>query len=123
MVWAIIVVAVIVLGIGAYAGTGKLGQLPEVVNDSPKGVIPEGPVDEAFLEKLRIPRVISGYSPSAVDQYLGDAVAGREVEPVAHITFPVVKSGYDMTLTDIVLDRLTSAECDRTAAVDRLNAE
>lgn len=106
MVWVIVVVAIIVLGIGAYAGTGKLGEMPPVVTDTPRGTVPEGPVDEEFLEGLTIPRVAHGYDTTEVDAFLQSWVEGRHQGRVEDVSFPVVRDGYDMATTDHVLDRM-----------------
>lgn len=102
MVWGIVVVAIAVLGVAAWAGTGRLGEMPELVSDRPKARIPEGPVDEAFLEALSLPRASTGYRCSQVDAYLSAHVAGNDEEPEAH--FDVVRRGYDMQAVDAVLE-------------------
>lgn len=104
MVWAIVVVAIAVLGVAAWAGTGRLGEMPETVSDRPKAHIPDGPVDASFLTALSIPTVSTGYRTSQVDAHLDAYVAG-DAEPSA-ARFDVVRRGYDMQAVDAVLERM-----------------
>lgn len=103
MVWVIVVVAIVVLGLGAWAATGRLGEMPEPVDDRPKGRIPEGPVDAEFLAALRFPKAATGYAPAQVDDYLR-AFVDRGAEPLEAV-FDLVPAGYDMQAVDAVLDR------------------
>lgn len=105
MVWVLVVVAFVVLGLGAWVGTGRFGEMPEVVNDRPKGRIPQGPVDEQFLETVAFPLASTGYDPAQVDAFLADHAAGRST-PVGETTFDTVRNGYDMQAVDEVLARL-----------------
>lgn len=109
MVWGIVAVAVIVLALGAWAGAGHLGEMPEPVNDRPKPHIPDGPVDRAFVEHLRIPRVGVGYSPTQVDAYLAGFVAGPLTGEELEQSFDVVSGGYDMQAVDAVLERVAAS--------------
>lgn len=117
MVWVIVVVAVLVLGLAAWVGTGRLGEMPEVVGDRPKGRIPEGPVDAAFLEQLSMPLAATGYDPEQVDTYLDEVVAGNAA-PVAETRFNTVRRGYDMQVVDAILDRIPGAHQARGSAED-----
>ena len=109
MVWGIVVVAVIVLALGAWAGAGRLGEMPEPVNDRPKPHIPDGPVDRAFLDHARVPRVGVGYAPSQVDAYLAGFVAGSLTGEELEQSFDVVPGGYDMQAVDAVLERVATS--------------
>ncbi len=109
MVWGIVVVAVIVLALGAWAGAGHLGEMPGPVNDRPKPHIPEGPVDRAFLDRVRIPRVGVGYSPSQVDAYLEGFLSGPPTGEELEQSFDVVRGGYDMQAVDVVLERVADS--------------
>lgn len=122
MVWVIVVVAVVVLGLGAWAGTGRLGEMPEVVNDRPKGHVPEGPVDDDFLRELRLPRASSGYDRGQVDAYLRAFVDGEQGEELEH-AFDIVRGGYDMQLTDAVLDRTAAPAAQVPAEVPEVVAD
>ena len=104
MVWVTVVVAIAVLGAAAWAGTGRLGEMPEPVDDRPKGHVPEGPVDERFLEEMALPVVGTGYDRGQVDARLASHVAGEVADPDAR--FDVVRRGYDMQAVDTILDRL-----------------
>ena len=114
MVWVIVVVAVLLLALAAWVGTGKLGEMPEVVNDRPKGRIPEGGVDAEFLEGLKLPLASTGYDPAQVDTYLDELVAGTAV-PTSEVRFTTVRRGYDMQAVDAVLDRVPGAHEARRA--------
>lgn len=104
MVWVMVVIAIAVLGVAAWAGTGRLGEMPPAVDDRPKGHIPQGPVDGLFLQELALPVVGVGYRRSQVDDTLVSHVAGEAPEVPAR--FDVVRRGYDMQAVDAVLDRL-----------------
>ncbi|MDO5736501.1 MAG: DivIVA domain-containing protein [Propionibacteriaceae bacterium] len=104
MVWVTVVVAIAMLGAAAWAGTGRFGEMPEPVSGRPKPHIPEGPVDEAFLEALTLPVASTGYRRSQVDARLAAHVAHEPVD--ADARFDVVRRGYDMQAVDAVLDRL-----------------
>lgn len=108
MVWAIVVVAIGILGVAAWAGTGRLGEMPGAVNDRPKPHVPDGPVDEAFLTNLSLPIAGTGYRCSQVDALLAAHVAGEDIEPGTR--FDVVRKGYDMQAVDAVIDRISVFE-------------
>lgn len=113
MVWLIVAVAIVVLGLAAWAGAGHLGQLPPVVDDRPKGFIPDGEVNAEFLEKMRLPTSSTGYSRTEVDDLLAEVVNGAFVyEP----RFTVESGGYNMQAVDAVLDRLLAQAPARRAA-------
>ncbi|QNP57389.1 hypothetical protein [Tessaracoccus defluvii] len=72
----------VVFGLAAYLGLGKLGEMPQhAVHDRPKGRIPDGPVDEAFLAEARIPVAAHGYDRGQVDGVLRRIADGEGVEP------------------------------------------
>ena len=104
MVWAIVVVAIAVLGVAAWAGTGRLGEMPEPVVDRPKAYIPDGAVDAAFREAVRIPRAVTGYHREQVDDFLAVHASGSAEG--AEVAFDVVRGGYDMQAVDEVLSRM-----------------
>lgn len=115
--WIIIAaVAVVVLGFAAFAGLGKFGEMPaHAVNDRPKGVVPDGPVNDALLAALKIPTASSGYDRAEVDEYLRGIAAGTAA-PAADTLFTVVKRGYDMQVVDNLIERPRYER--PTAAVD-----
>ncbi|MCC2593501.1 hypothetical protein LKO27_08780 [Tessaracoccus sp. OS52] len=120
MVWVIVVLAIVLLSLGAWAGAGRLGEMPPVVNDRPKGRIPDGQVDQRFLDGLVLPRASSGYAPSQVDSFL-QGVAEGEHATAADVVFDVVAGGYDMQAVDAVLDRIPGAH--QAAPVEEPPAE
>lgn len=116
MTWVIVAAAIIVLGLGAWAGTGRLGSMPPPVSDRPKPAIPDGPVDREFLDALRIPLAWHGYETGAVDEYLDQAATGTASQPPDEVRFTVVRNGYDMQAVDLVLDRLNQPPADQIEA-------
>lgn len=108
MVWLIVVAALVVLGLAAWAGTGRFGAMPGPVNDSPRPVIPPGPVNRAFLDGLQLPLAAHGYDVAEVQDYLQAHVAGEATLAPAEVTFGVVRRGYSMPAVDAVLARVTS---------------
>ena len=109
MVWGIVAVAVVVMGLAAVAGTGRLGEMPPPVNDRPKGRVPDGPLDAAFLAELRIPAAAAGYDRRQVDDYLDSLVAEPASHEAREAVFDVVAGGYDMQVVDLVLERAVVA--------------
>ena len=108
MVWAIVVVAIGILGVAAWAGTGRLGEMPGAVIDRPKAHLPDGPVDELFLANLSLPTAGTGYRCSQVDAVLAAHVSGADIEPGTR--FDVVRKGYDMQAVDAVIERISVHE-------------
>lgn len=106
MVWLIVVVALVALGFAAWAGTGRFGAMPAVVNDSPRPVIPPGPVDQDFLDALELPRAAHGYDTQQVLTYLQGYVDGETTEPPWNMRFTVVRHGLAMPATDLVMARI-----------------
>ncbi len=78
--------------------------MPGPVTDRPKAHIPEGPVDEQFVEGLSLPTAGTGYRRSQVDALLAAHVAGAGIEPGTR--FDVVRKGYDMQAVDAVIERM-----------------
>lgn len=108
MVWAIVVVAIGILGVAAWAGTGRLGEMPAAVIDRAKAHLPDGPVDELFLANLSLPTAGTGYRRSQVDTVLAAHVSGADIEPGTR--FDVVRKGYDMQAVDAVIERISVHE-------------
>ncbi len=112
---ALVAVAIVVVGLAAFVGLGRLGEMPaEAVVDRPRGRIPAGPVTDEFLAELRIPTAWTGYAPKQVDSYLRAVVDGM-APPACETVFDVVRRGYDMQVVDEVLlraeyERPTEAE-------------
>lgn len=106
MIWvAAGILAAGVLVAAAFAGLGRFGEMPQQpVTDRPRGRVPEGAVTEQFLAELQLPRAVSGYERSAVDQYLREIADGTAV-PADEKRFKVVSEGYDMLVVDDILAR------------------
>ena len=107
---AIVIVGLVVLGLAAYAALGRLGEMrPDAITDSPKGRVPDGQVDAEFMQGLVIPLRTNGYSPKQVDAFLDEVIAGT-AGPAVDARFDVVRRGYDMTVVDDILDRVSAQE-------------
>lgn len=107
---AVVAVGVVVLGLAAYAANGGLGAMPdEVVTDSARSLIPEGPVDAEFLARVRFASRLNGYDPAQVDAYLRSFVDGT-AGPAVDATFELTRGGYNMADVDEVLDRVTAQQ-------------
>ena len=103
MVWLIVVVAVAVLALAAWAGSGRLGEMPGPVSDRPKGRIPELPFGGQYVAELRLPAAAVGYHRGQVDAFIAAAL---EEPPREAPVFDLAAHGYDMAATDCVVDRI-----------------
>lgn len=104
MTIVIVVAGLAVMVLAAIAGTGRLGEWEPPVNDSPKGHLPEGPINERFLAELKIPRAMHGYARGEVDELLRAIASGAQLyEPPA---FGIVRGGYNMQFVDKTLAQM-----------------
>ena len=103
MVWVFGVVFMVVLALAACAGTGRLGEMPEPVDDRPKAFIPDLPFGDEFMERLRLPVVSVGYEKNQVDGFLEETRHRLPPEPPR---FDVVVGGYDMQAVDVVINKI-----------------
>jgi DivIVA domain-containing protein len=76
MEWVISIIAVVILGLAAVAATGRLGEFPATVTDTPQPHVPDGVLGGADLRGLRFAVVPRGYSMQQVDELL-DRLAGQ----------------------------------------------
>ena len=123
MIWAFVgIVAIGVLAAAAFAGLGRLGEMPqEGVTDRPRGRVPDGPVTEHLLGSLRIPTASSGYEQGPVDAYLA-AIADGTAAPAQDTFFKVVRGGYDMGVVDNLLARERFERPTAAVVVDAVEA-
>lgn len=70
MEWALWMAAVAILGLAAVAASGRLGELPATVTDTPRPHIPSGQLSGDDLRGLRFAVVTRGYSMQQVDELL-----------------------------------------------------
>ena len=103
MIWVFGAVFMVVLALAAWAGTGRLGEMPEPVNDRPKAFIPDLPFGEKFVRQLRLPTVSVGYEQAQVDQFVAEA---ERQPPPGPPQFNVVAGGYDMQAVDVVINKI-----------------
>lgn len=102
---AVVAVAIVTLGFAAFAGLGRLGEMPaEAVTDRPRGRLPVGPVTHDFLAEAILPTAWSGYRRDQVDRYLA-GLADGSAPPASETVFDVVRRGYDMQVIDELLLR------------------
>lgn len=86
MEWLLWMLAVAILGLAAVASTGRLGELPSTVTNTPVPHLPVGVLTGTDLEQVRFAVVTRGYSMPQVDELLarlslqldGVAAAGPE---------------------------------------------
>jgi DivIVA domain-containing protein len=89
MQWVLWMIAVAVLGLAAVAASGRLGELPGTVTDSPRPHVPTGVLSGDDLRGLRFAVVPRGYSMDQVDELLDrlarqlDQQPNKDVHPVA----------------------------------------
>lgn len=70
MQWVLWMIAVAVLGLAAVAASGRLGELPGTVTDTPRPHVPRGVLNGDDLRGLRFAVVPRGYSMDQVDELL-----------------------------------------------------
>ncbi len=70
MQWVLWMIAVAVLGLAAVAASGRLGELPGTVTDTPRPHVPTGVLQGDDLRGLRFAVVPRGYSMDQVDELL-----------------------------------------------------
>ena len=103
MIWVFGAVFMVVLALAAWAGTGRLGEMPEPVDDRPKAFIPDLLFGEEFVKQLRLPTVSVGYERAQVDRFVAEA---ERQPPPGPPQFDVVVGGYDMQAVDAVINRI-----------------
>lgn len=70
MQWLLWMIAVAVLGLAAVGASGRLGELPGTVTDTPRPHVPTGVLSGDDLRGLRFAVVPRGYSMDQVDELL-----------------------------------------------------
>ena len=70
MQWVLWMIAVAVLGLAAVAASGRLGELPGTVTDTPRPHVPTGVLSGDDLRGVRFAVVPRGYSMAPVDELL-----------------------------------------------------
>ncbi|MFT4216473.1 MAG: DivIVA domain-containing protein [Micropruina sp.] len=83
MQWVLWMIAVAVLGLAAVAASGRLGELPGTVTDTPRPHVPAGVLTGDDLRGLRFAVVPRGYSMDQVDELL-DRLA-RQVDAASAV--------------------------------------
>lgn len=107
MVWVILLVALGVLGLGAFAASGRLGEMPPPVDSRPVGRIPEGELTPDTIGDISFSTVMNGYDKAQVDDFLAGVASGEVVVGEGSVPqFDVVRNGYSRSEVDGVFDRL-----------------
>ncbi len=70
MEWVLWMIAVAILGLAAVASTGRLGEFPPTVTDTPRPHVPDGDLTGEDLRGLRFGVETRGYSMQQVDELL-----------------------------------------------------
>lgn len=70
MVWAIGILVVIVIGLAMLAATGRLGEMPEQLDDRPGPDLPVGQLTGADVRNVKFAVTTRGYSMEQVDALL-----------------------------------------------------
>nr|WP_300143938.1 DivIVA domain-containing protein [Propionicimonas sp.] len=70
MEWVLWMIAVAILGMAAVAASGRLGEMPATVTDTPRPHVPTGELTGDDLRGLRFGVVTRGYSMQQVDELL-----------------------------------------------------
>jgi DivIVA domain-containing protein len=70
MEWVLWMIAVVILGLAAVAASGRLGEMPATVTDTPRPHLPAGELTGDDLRGLRFGVVTRGYSMQQVDELL-----------------------------------------------------
>lgn len=122
MIWFLLLLAVAVIGLAAVASTGRLGQMPPVVDDRPLPHYSGEPLTPQDVDAVRFAVVPRGYSMSQVDDLLDDVAArlggtgaSDPAVDLGDVRFTVGYRGYSMSQVDDLLDRITA----QLAAADR----
>ncbi len=100
MEWLVWMVAVAILGLAAVAASGRLGEFPATVTDTPQPHVPSGELTGSDLRALRFAVVPRGYSMQQVDELLDrisrqldhgpdEQLAAAEVESSVEESWPV----------------------------------
>lgn len=115
MPWLILLVAAGVLGGAWYASKGRLGAMPDLVDDREVPRLPEGDFTAEDVRALHFARPPEGYKPLQVERLL-DAVARTldgslsdnrvPAHEIVMARFDLVHRGYSMEQVDHVLARL-----------------
>ena len=89
MEWLVWMVAVAILGLAAVAASGRFGEFPATVTDTPQPHVPDGRLSGIDLRALRFAVVPRGYSMQQVDDLLDRLSRQLDQEPVEPAAAPV----------------------------------
>lgn len=118
MMWILGVVAVAIIACGTFLASGRLGEMPELVDDHPVPRLPEGDFTAQDVRDLRFATTLRGYAPHQVDDLVervarqleggGTRTRGLTADDLHACVFDVLTRGYHMGQVDLVIDRLAA---------------
>ncbi len=95
MEWLVWMVAVAILGLAAVAASGRLGEFPATVTDTPQPHVPSGELTGSDLRALRFAVVPRGYSMQQVDELLDRISRQLDHGPDEQLVAPEVESSVE----------------------------
>lgn len=111
MVYLLIGGALVVFGLAAVAGSGRLGEMPDPVDDRFAGRFPEELSPETVTE-VRFSRAPIGYERAAVDKALATIF-----DDPAPPSFQIMRGGYQIGQVDWLFDRVAQMRNNRVELV------
>lgn len=132
MMWILGMIAVGIIATGAFLASGKMGEMPELVDDHPALRLPDGDFTADDVEGLHFAHAVRGYAPHQVDELMARVARtlardpGMLSRPVrsTHLettVFTTVGHGYHMGQVDHVMERL-AAQLGRPESPDSFDA-
>jgi DivIVA domain-containing protein len=117
---ALWILVVIVLGLGAVVASGRFGELPTTVTDTPKPYLPAGVLSGDDIRETKFSVTLRGYSVQQVDELL-DRVA-LQFDQASAAKPDNVDYGADVVMAPVSIDAAagidTTASFDATASID-----
>ena len=89
MVWVIGILVVVVIGLAVFAGVGRLGEMPDQLDDRPGPDLPDEQLTGADVRNVKFAVTTRGYSMEQVDELLDrlarqlDGTRGGQPGPVS----------------------------------------
>lgn len=114
MMWVLGVIAIAIIACGTFLASGRLGGMPELVEDNPMPRLPAGDLSAEDVRALRFARSLQGYAPHQVDLLMRQVADDLEVPSTRPLraadlhsaVFDVVARGYHMGQVDGAMERL-----------------
>lgn len=111
MEWALAGLAVVLLAVAAFVGTGRWGAMPPVVDDRPPGRLPSGPIDAAALRQVRFSVVPRGYSMAQVDALIAHLIDQYETgHPTDQASNQIADAWPDESVESLAITNLAAPQ-------------